>query len=167
MIQPTNHIELKKKEDQSVDSSFLHRTGNKIITEGSEMEDPGSERGGWGKEERQDRVLERIGEMYRESGNWIETCSSRGWGAVGSHEKVPDVKEARGSQDPNGMILADAPNKGEIQPLETTPSIYTHSQLRKGDTYTTHEHLHMNIFNKRQDGLGVMHTLLTITSQNF
>ena len=33
-IQPTNHMELKKKEDQSVVTSILYRRGNKIITEG-------------------------------------------------------------------------------------------------------------------------------------
>jgi hypothetical protein len=30
MIQPTNHIEIKKKEDHNVDASTLHRRGNKI-----------------------------------------------------------------------------------------------------------------------------------------
>jgi hypothetical protein len=33
-IQPTNHIELKKKEEQNVNASILHRTGNKINTDG-------------------------------------------------------------------------------------------------------------------------------------
>jgi hypothetical protein len=32
-IQLTNHIKLKKKEDQSVDTSILFRRGNKIPTE--------------------------------------------------------------------------------------------------------------------------------------
>ena len=32
MIQPTNHMQLKKKEDKSVEASVLHRIGNKIIT---------------------------------------------------------------------------------------------------------------------------------------
>ena len=32
MIQPTNHIQLKKKENQSIDDLILHRTGTKIIT---------------------------------------------------------------------------------------------------------------------------------------
>ena len=31
IIQPTNHIQLKKKEDQSLDASILHRMGDKII----------------------------------------------------------------------------------------------------------------------------------------
>jgi hypothetical protein len=33
-IQFTNHMKLKKKEDQSVDTSLLLRTGNKIPIEG-------------------------------------------------------------------------------------------------------------------------------------
>ena len=43
MIQPTNHMELKK--DQSMDASILHRSGNKIITVGRGKEEPGRERG--------------------------------------------------------------------------------------------------------------------------
>jgi hypothetical protein len=31
MIQLTNHMKLKKKEDQSVDASILLRRGNKIL----------------------------------------------------------------------------------------------------------------------------------------
>ena len=31
MIRPTNHMELKKKEDQNIDVSVLHRIGNKMI----------------------------------------------------------------------------------------------------------------------------------------
>ena len=34
MIQFVNHLKLKKKEDQSVDTSFLLRMGNKIPMEG-------------------------------------------------------------------------------------------------------------------------------------
>jgi hypothetical protein len=34
MIQITDHMNLKKKEDQSVDASVLLRRGNKIITGG-------------------------------------------------------------------------------------------------------------------------------------
>ena len=33
-IQLTDHVKLKKKEDQSVDASVLLRKGNKIITRG-------------------------------------------------------------------------------------------------------------------------------------
>ena len=36
MIQQTEHMKLKKKEDQSVDVSVLPRMGNKILTEGRE-----------------------------------------------------------------------------------------------------------------------------------
>jgi hypothetical protein len=45
MIQPTNHMQLKKKEDQSVDASILNKTENKIITEGRGMEGPEIEKG--------------------------------------------------------------------------------------------------------------------------
>jgi hypothetical protein len=37
-IQPTNYMELKKKEDQSVCASILHRTGNKTSAECQEIE---------------------------------------------------------------------------------------------------------------------------------
>jgi hypothetical protein len=37
----------------------------------------------------------------------------------GSHQKVPDARKARGSQDPTGMTLVEIPNKGEREPVET------------------------------------------------
>ena len=43
-IQPTNHMEFKKKEDQNVDASILHRKGNKIITGGRGREKERKER---------------------------------------------------------------------------------------------------------------------------
>jgi len=43
MIQLTDHMKLKKKEDQSVDTSVLLRSGNKILTGG---------RGTWEEERR-------------------------------------------------------------------------------------------------------------------
>jgi hypothetical protein len=43
-------MEFKKKEDQDVDTSILHRTGNKTITGGRGRERPGRERGGGGTE---------------------------------------------------------------------------------------------------------------------
>jgi hypothetical protein len=39
-------MELQKKEDQSVDASVLHRTGNKTIIGGRGREGPGREKGG-------------------------------------------------------------------------------------------------------------------------
>jgi hypothetical protein len=44
-IQLSNHMELKKKEEQSVNASILHRRGNKIITGGRERGGPERERG--------------------------------------------------------------------------------------------------------------------------
>ena len=48
-IKPTNHVKLKKKEDQIVGASILHIRGNKIIPGGRGREGPGRERGGDGK----------------------------------------------------------------------------------------------------------------------
>jgi len=49
--QLTDHMKLKKKEDQSVDASVLLRRGNKIITGGREREELGRKKGG-GEEKR-------------------------------------------------------------------------------------------------------------------
>ena len=35
----------------------------------------------------------------------------------GSHQKSPDARDPRGSQDPTGMTLAKIPNKGEREPI--------------------------------------------------
>jgi hypothetical protein len=83
MIQLTNHMELKKKEDQSVDASILHRTGNKTITGSRGREGPGRDRGKRRKNEGQDQVLEGTGEKYMNR-NLIEICSSGGWRTGGS-----------------------------------------------------------------------------------
>lgn len=42
-----------------------------------------------------------------------------GWGTVDSHQKVPDARKTRGSQDPTGMRLAEMLNKGEGEAVET------------------------------------------------
>ena len=69
-IQLTNHMEFKKKEDQSVDASILLRRWNKIITGGSRREGPERERGEKSKKE-WDRVRcgKRQEKKYRGSGN--------------------------------------------------------------------------------------------------
>jgi hypothetical protein len=59
MIQPTNHVQLKKK-NQSVDASILHSRGRK---------GPGRKRRGRGKKGGQDQVLEGTGEKDRGSEN--------------------------------------------------------------------------------------------------
>jgi len=46
-------------------------------------------------------------------------CSNGGWGTGGSHQQVLDARKARGFQDPIGMRLAEMPNKGEGEPVET------------------------------------------------
>ena len=56
--------------------------------------------------------------MYRRLGNLTEVCSNGGWGTWVVH-KVPDARKRRGSQDPLAMILAEIPNKGESEPVET------------------------------------------------
>jgi hypothetical protein len=58
-------------------------------------------------------------EKYRGSGNWAEVFSSGGWGSRNNKQKVPDARKARGSQHPTGMTLAEIPNKGEREPVET------------------------------------------------
>jgi hypothetical protein len=49
MIKLTDHMKLKKKQDQSVDVSVLLRRGNKIITGVRGWEEFGRNRGGRGK----------------------------------------------------------------------------------------------------------------------
>jgi hypothetical protein len=69
-IQSTNHMQLKKKEDQSVDTSILYRMGNKIITEARGREG-GKEGGGEEKGEaetgigRGRREVQRIRKLNR------------------------------------------------------------------------------------------------------
>jgi hypothetical protein len=75
MIQPTNHMELKKEEDQSVDASIQHRTG-KQSQEGEGWVVPGREGGREGERGSRSRYWkgqERSTE--RGSRNCIETCS--------------------------------------------------------------------------------------------
>jgi hypothetical protein len=40
-------------------------------------------------------------------------------GNLGSQQKVPDARKARGSQDPSEMMLAEIPKKGKGEPVET------------------------------------------------
>jgi hypothetical protein len=49
IIQLTDHIKCKKKEDQSVDASVLFRRGNKIFTGGRRLQTCEEERRGRGK----------------------------------------------------------------------------------------------------------------------
>jgi len=62
MIQPTDHMELRKKEDQGVDASVLHRVGSKMI---KEVEGGGN----WEREEEEKwrigQVLKGTGEKYK------------------------------------------------------------------------------------------------------
>jgi hypothetical protein len=62
-------MQLKKKGEQSVDVSVLHRTGNKIITGGREMEGLGREGERRGGKMVQDLVLKGMGEKYKWSEN--------------------------------------------------------------------------------------------------
>jgi hypothetical protein len=56
-------------------------------------------------------------EKYRRLGNLKEVCSHGECGTGDRHLKVPDAREARVTQDPEGMTLAEIANKGEIEPL--------------------------------------------------
>jgi hypothetical protein len=66
---------------------------------------------------RGDQVWEEIGMMYRGSGNWTGVCNNGDW-ELGIANKVPDIRKARGSQDPTGMTLAEIPNTGEGEPVK-------------------------------------------------
>jgi hypothetical protein len=65
MIKLTNHVKLKKKEDQCVDVSVLLRRGIKIITGGTGKGGTGRERRGDGKKEGKIRCGRRQGEGWR------------------------------------------------------------------------------------------------------
>ena len=81
-----------QEEDQGVDVSVLHRGVNRMILGGGgrrELE------GGGGSGPREGKMWER----YRGSGNQIKICSSGGWRTGGTHWRVPDAREARGSPD--------------------------------------------------------------------
>ena len=67
-IQLTDHMKLKRKEDQRVDASVLLRRGNNIIKESRQWEGPRKKRGERGKEEK-NQVWEEMEEIYRGSGN--------------------------------------------------------------------------------------------------
>ena len=45
MIQPTDHMELRRKEDQDVDASVLHRGWNRMILGAWREGEPGRESG--------------------------------------------------------------------------------------------------------------------------
>ena len=49
----------------------------------------------------------------------VEVCSNRVWRTGYSHQKVPGARKARGSHEPTGMALAEIPNKGEGEHVET------------------------------------------------
>ena len=66
MIQLTDHMKVKKKEDQGV--GVLLGQGNKTIMGGGGQEGLGRKKGGEGKKGGQDQVWEEE-EMYRGSGN--------------------------------------------------------------------------------------------------
>jgi hypothetical protein len=69
-IKSTDHMKLKKKEDQSVDISILLRRENNIIISGRKNEKYLGERERRGKEKGvQDQVLEGRGYKSRGSGN--------------------------------------------------------------------------------------------------
>ena len=46
-------------------------------------------------------------------------CSNGGWGTGGSKQKILDGRKARGFKYPMEMTLAEIPNKGKREPVET------------------------------------------------
>jgi hypothetical protein len=69
MIQLTDHMKLKRKEDQKVDASVLLRRGYNIIKGSRGWGRLGRKRGGGGRRGEQNQVWEEMEEMYRGSGN--------------------------------------------------------------------------------------------------
>ena len=69
IIQLTDHMKLKKKEDQRVDASVLLRRGNKILTEGREWVGLGQKRGEGEEKGRQEQVWVETGMICKGSGN--------------------------------------------------------------------------------------------------
>jgi hypothetical protein len=69
MIQLTDHMKLKKKENQRVDALVLLRRGNKIIKGSRGWERLGRKRRGGGEKEGKNQVWEEMDEMYRGSRN--------------------------------------------------------------------------------------------------
>ena len=69
MIQLTDHMKLKREEDQRVDASVLLRRGNKIIKGSRGWERFGRKRTWGGEKEGKNQVWEEMEEMYRGSGN--------------------------------------------------------------------------------------------------
>jgi hypothetical protein len=64
-------------------------------------------------------MCKKTGEMSKESGNLTEVYSNGGWGTMGSHQKVPDARKARDSQNPMQMTLTEKFNKWERETVET------------------------------------------------
>ena len=69
-----------------------------------------------------DQIREELGEKQRGSGILKEGYSCGGGRTEHSHKKVPDARDPRSSQDPTEKTLAEIPNKGEIEPVETISS---------------------------------------------
>jgi hypothetical protein len=68
MIQLTNHMKHKKKEDQSVDASGPLRRGGQNNTGSRGREGPGKEKGGGGKKRSMIRSGRRLGEVRKLNG---------------------------------------------------------------------------------------------------
>ena len=69
MLQLTDYMKLKRKEDQRVDASVILRGGNNIIKGSRGWGRLGRKRGGGGRRGEQNQVWEEMEEMYRGSGN--------------------------------------------------------------------------------------------------
>ena len=76
-------------------------------------------RGGVGGKERQDQLCKETRAIYKMLGIYTEISSNAGWetGLVTSK-----FRKAKGSQDSTGLTLAEMPQKGEKEPVETIPS---------------------------------------------
>ena len=63
----------------------------------------------------------------------METCSCWGVG-VGNLQEVPETWDGGGFQNSMWLASVKMPNRGEMEPEETTSSSQTGPQWRSGDT---------------------------------
>jgi hypothetical protein len=98
MIQLTDHMKIKKKEGQSVDTSVLLRRGTKIIIVGRKWKRLGRKNGGRGERGAGSGVVGDRSDVQRVK---TEECIKGEWGTGVSYQKLPGARKARGSQGTN------------------------------------------------------------------
>jgi hypothetical protein len=105
-------MELKKKENQSMDASILHRCGSKIITRDRRSEGSGRERGGGGK----NVAGSSVGRERRE----IQRDVAVGDEELGVANRKSQTQGSKRLQGPNGDNFSQKIKQRRIDPVETT-----------------------------------------------